>query len=120
MPIEPTSVRVDTIVHSSSKTDPSGVRTSTRKGVAISGSSALPVGPLALAPVVLAAAGGLDDVLDRALQEERRLGDVVVLALDDLLEAADRVLDLHVRAVDAGERRGDVERLRQKALDAPG
>src|ERR1700710_1788524 len=107
MPIEPTSVRVETMPTSSSKTDPSGVRTSTRNGVR------------ATALVVLLAAGGRDDVFDRALQEERGLRHVVVLALDDLLEAADRVLDLHVRAVDAGERRRHVERLRQEALDAP-
>ena len=36
------------------------------------------------------AAGILDDVVDRALQEERALGQVVVLAVEDLLEAADR------------------------------
>src|SRR5436305_4180596 len=106
MPIEPTSVRVETIPTSSSKTDPSGVRTSTRNGVR------------AIGLVVLLAAGGRDDVVDRALQEERGLRHVVVQALDDLLEAADRLGDRHVRAVDAGERRRDVERLRQEALDA--
>src|SRR3954452_1157075 len=109
MPIEPTSVRVETIPTSSSKTDPSGVSTSTRNGVCATASVAL-----------LVAAGRLDDVLDRALQEERRLRHVVVLAVDDLLEAADRLGDRDVLARRAGELLGDVEGLRQEALDAAG
>src|SRR5262249_8252435 len=50
-------------------------------------------------------------VVDRADHEERLLGDVVVLALDDLLEALDRVGQLDVDAGLAGEGLGDVERL---------
>src|ERR1700709_1430263 len=97
MPIEPTSVRVETIPTSSSNTDPSGVRTSTRNGVRAIGS------------VVLLAAGGRDDVFDRALQEERGLRHVVVQAVDDLLEAADRLGDRHVLAGRARELLGDEE-----------
>src|SRR5205823_8048642 len=40
----------------------------------------------------------LDCLLDRADHVERLLGQIVVLALDDLLEALDRVLGLHVLA----------------------
>src|SRR5207302_10162106 len=59
----------------------------------------------------------LDDLVDRSLEKERALGDLVVLAVDDLLEAADRVGDFHVRPSGAGELFGDEERLREKALD---
>src|SRR5262249_3560728 len=48
-----------------------------------------------------------DDLLDAALEEERLLGDVVVLALEDLVEPADGVLELDVLAVAAGEHGGD-------------
>src|SRR5205085_5151985 len=61
--------------------------------------------------------GLLEHLLDRALQQERLLGDVVVLAFDDLAEAADRVGDLHVLTLDAGELFRDVERLREEALN---
>ena len=40
-----------------------------------------------------------------------------MLALEDLLEAADRLGDRHVHAGGAGELLGDVERLRQEALE---
>src|SRR5438270_794943 len=43
----------------------------------------------------------------------------VVLALEDLGEALDRVLELHVLARSAGELLGDEVRLRQEALDLP-
>jgi hypothetical protein len=68
--------------------------------------------------LVLLLARGLDDVVDRALEQERRLRHVVVLAVEDLLEAADRLGDRHVLARRARELLGDVERLRQEALDA--
>src|SRR5947209_914422 len=122
MPIEPTVVRVESISTSSSKTCPSGVSTSTRNGVrAIRASDRAdrrsPArraggGP---SPRLL---GGLDDVVDGALQQERGLRDVVVLALEDLLEAPDRLGDRHVDAGGPGELLGDVERLREEALDA--
>src|SRR3954469_19021401 len=101
-PIEPTVVRVETISTSSLKTSPSGVRTSTRNFVRAT---------------ALALVRGLDDLVDAALHEERRLRQLVMLAVDDLLERAHRVVDRDVRARRAGERLGDVERLRQEALD---
>jgi hypothetical protein len=42
---------------------------------------------------------------------------VVIFAVDDSLERLHRVFDLHELAGDAGEDFGDVERLRQEALD---
>src|SRR3954468_245864 len=102
-PIDPVVVRVETISTSSSKTFPSGVRTST--------------GKLFLATAALAR---VDDVVDRALEQEPPLGHVVVLALDDLLERAHRLLDRDVRARRARELLGDEERLRQEALHLAG
>src|ERR671931_497207 len=96
-PIEPTVVRVETISTSSLNTSPSGVRTSTRKD---SGT-----GLLVLRRAVA------HYLVDAALEEERRLGDLVVLALDDLLEAADRLGGRDVLARRAGELLGAVERL---------
>src|SRR5581483_11639817 len=61
----------------------------------------------------------LDRALDRADHVERLLGQVVVLAVEDLAEAADRVLELHVLAGRAGELLGDEVRLREEALDLP-
>src|SRR4051794_10774493 len=104
MPMEPTSVRVDTISTSSLKSSPSGVSTSTLN------LEAIPLGLLR----------GLDHVVDRALQEERGLRHVVVLALDDLVERAHRLGDRDVLARGAGELLGDVERLREEALDLAG
>src|SRR3954452_11126936 len=101
MPIEPTPVRVETISTSSLKTSPSGVRTSTVNVVR----------------ATLVALGRAHDVVDRALEQEGRLGQVVVLAVQDLLEGADRLRDRDVRARRAGELLGDVERLGQEALD---
>src|SRR5204862_200430 len=48
---------------------------------------------------------------------EGLLGELIVLAVDDLLEARDRVLDLYVLARRARELLGDEVRLRQEALD---
>src|SRR3954447_5399539 len=101
-PIEPTVVRVETISTSSLNTSPSGVRTSTRNLVRATASALL---------------RGLDDLVNAALHEERRLGQLVVLAVDDLAERAHGVVDRDVGARGAGERLGDVERLRQEALD---
>src|SRR5215216_294104 len=63
---------------------------------------------------------GRDDVVDRALEEERGLGQVVVLALEHLGERAHGVGDRHVDARRPRELLRDVERLRQEALDAAG
>src|SRR5512132_2569696 len=103
-PIEPTVVRVETISTSSLKTSPSGVRTSTLNGVrAISR-------PLALVR-------GLDHAVDAALHEEGRLGQLVVLAVEDLAERAYGLVDRDVHARRAGELLGDVEGLAEEALD---
>src|SRR5512137_85436 len=59
----------------------------------------------------------LERVLDRADHVERLLGQGVALAVDDHLEAADRVLQRDVLARRAGEHLRDEERLRQEALD---
>ena len=59
----------------------------------------------------------LHSVLDRSDHVERRLRKLVVLAVDDLAEAADRVLELHVLARRAGELLGHEVRLREEALD---
>src|SRR5215217_9371768 len=60
----------------------------------------------------------LDGFLDRPDHVEGLLGQIVVLALDDLAEAPDRVLELDVAAFLAGELLGDEVRLREEALDA--
>src|SRR5690606_42013690 len=57
--------------------------------------------------------------LDRADHVERLLRQVVVLAVDDRLEAADRVRERHVLAGLARERLRNRERLRQESLDLP-
>src|SRR5687767_11681010 len=61
--------------------------------------------------------GALEHLLDRSLQQEGLLRNVVVLSFDDFLEAADGVGNLHVLARNAGELLGDEERLREEALD---
>src|SRR5690242_11315475 len=55
--------------------------------------------------------GLLQHVLDRPDHLERLLGDVVVLAGEDLLERPDRVVLRHVGALEAGERGRHRERL---------
>src|SRR5918999_2104540 len=118
-PMEPVVVRVDTISTSSSNTFPSGVRTST--GKLFRAILLLVRGVLGLDLFLLARpARGVDHLVDRALQQEGPLRDVIVLALDDLLEGADRLLDRHVLALGAGERLRDEERLRQEPLHPPG
>src|SRR5688572_14741230 len=63
--------------------------------------------------------GRLDGLLDAAHHVERLLGQVVVLALENLLEGADGVLERHELALAARELLADEERLRQHPLDAP-
>src|SRR3954470_17805007 len=104
-PIEPTVVRVETISTSSLNTSPSGVRTSTRNLVRATASALV---------------RGLDDPVDAALHEERRLRQLVVLAVDDLAERAHGLVDRHVHAGGPGEGLRDVERLREEALDLAG
>src|SRR5262249_15835057 len=62
----------------------------------------------------------LHPFLDAADEIERLLRQLVVLAVHDLLEAADGVLDRHELPLQAGELLGDEERLRQEALDLAG
>ena len=64
--------------------------------------------------------GALEHFLDRALHVESLLGDVVVLAVADFLEALDRVDQLHVLALEAGELLGHEEGLREEHLDLAG
>src|SRR4029079_10548106 len=94
------------------KTGPSGVTTATSNGgwAAISG-----IGD-GLRSDLLELAGALERVLDRALHVERRLGQLVALALDDRVEPRDRVLELDVLAGRAGALLGDEVRLREEAL----
>ena len=59
-------------------------------------------------------------LLDAADVEERLLGNLVELAVDDRLEALDRLGHRHVLALQAGEHLGDEERLGQEALHLAG
>src|SRR6185436_6669629 len=53
--------------------------------------------------------GLLEHLFDAPDQVERLLRQIVVLAVDDLLEAAHRVLDRHVLPLETGELLGDEE-----------
>src|ERR1035437_2906085 len=64
--------------------------------------------------------GRFQHFLDGALHVEGLLGDVVVLARDDLLEAAHGVGNLHISPWDAGELLGNVEGLRKELLHLAG
>src|SRR5215831_740208 len=66
---------------------------------------------------VSAMASALRHFLDAALHVEVPFRHVVVLALEDLLEAAHRVLDLDLPSLAPGEDRGGAEGLAQEALD---
>src|SRR5881397_1415763 len=59
----------------------------------------------------------LADVADHV---EGLLGQLVVLAVDDLSEALDGVRELYVPPLRAGERLGDEHRLGEEPLDLPG
>src|SRR5690554_768334 len=61
--------------------------------------------------------GFLDGLVDGADHVEGLLGQLVILAVEDALEAADGVLEGHVLAGRPGEHLGHEERLRQEALD---
>src|ERR1041384_4018705 len=108
MPISPTAVRVETWWTSPLKTSPSGVRTSTSKALSPANASPLSRGR------GLAVGGHL---VDAALHVEGALGEVVVLAVEDLAEASHRLAHRHVLAAATGELLGDEERLREEALD---
>src|SRR5438128_1834354 len=129
IPIEPRAVWVESISTSSLNTSPSGVRTSTGNFVCATMISSADLRPRALSyrpgsirPRLTARPsasflGCLHDFLDLALEEERALGHLVVLALDDLLKAPDRVRDRDVCAWRAREFFGHEEGLREEALD---
>src|SRR5690242_13682523 len=89
--------------------------TSGRSGVTIS-SVSLVGSAISRSSGLLHLLGGGEHVLDAAGHVEGALRDVVVLALDDFLEALDGVGDRHVLALQAGELLGDEERLREEPL----
>src|SRR5438045_1536767 len=108
-PISPAAPGTTIISASPSNAGPSGVTSDTENfGCAMPG--------LRLRQLPAA----LDGLLDRAHHVERLLRQVVVLAVEDLREAADRVLELHELARRAGELRSGEERLREEALDLAG
>src|SRR6187402_2741193 len=59
----------------------------------------------------------LHDLLDPALHVEVALGHAVVLAVQDLLEAANGVLDFHLSALAASKHLRRAERLTQEPLN---
>ena len=63
--------------------------------------------------------GVLPDVVERAGEEEGLLREGVGLAVEDLLERRDRVLDVDVLAGPAGEDLGHEERLAHEPLEPP-
>jgi hypothetical protein len=64
--------------------------------------------------------GGFENFVDRSLHVEGLFGNGVVLAVNDFLKAADGVRDLYVLARESGELLGNVERLREEALNLAG
>src|SRR6266516_2499621 len=116
-PISPAAPGTTIISASPSNAGPSGVTSETSKRRL--GSLRL----LGLLRLFVAAAADslclLDRLLDRPDHVEGLLWQVVVLAVEDLGEALDRVLELHVLAGSAGELLGDEVRLREEALDLP-
>src|SRR5579862_3545057 len=110
-PISPAAPGTTIISASPSNAGPSGVTTETENFgcCAIRGSLA--------ARQLLAA---LDRLLDRADHVERLLQQVVVHAVEDLGEAADRVIELHVLPRGARELLGHEVRLREEPLDLAG
>src|SRR5437763_1108236 len=126
-PISPAAPGTTIISASPSNAGPSGVTSETSKRLLGSllrlllGLFALLLGLFGL--LLSAAADALrllDRLLDRPDHVEGLLGQVVVLAVEDLREALDLVLELHVLAGRAGELLGDEVRLREEALDLPG
>src|SRR5436305_525108 len=106
-PISPAAPGTISISASPSNAAPAGVTTETEK----SGWSATALRGDGLGLHRLRA---LDRLLDRADHVEGLLGEVVVLAVEDLLEAADRIVELHELARRAGAHLGDMERLREE------
>src|SRR6266542_3747420 len=107
-PISPSAPGTISISASPSNAEPSGV---TRETANVEVPSANSGGS------GLGLAGALRRLLDRPDHVEGLFGQVVVLAVEDLSETLDRVLELDVRARTARERLGDEHRLREEALD---
>src|SRR3954453_9648177 len=130
MPISPATVRAFTTVASPDQTSRSAATRETFIVCAISAprfartpmaSARCVVGwaPCARSSEALLDLGPLAlDVVQTAAHEEGLLGDVVVLAVRDLVERLDGVGDRHRRTLDARELLGHVGVLRQEALDA--
>src|SRR5665648_799616 len=112
MPSSPSTPGRTTMATSWEYTSPSGVTTSTCS-TRSSATGALSAS-LVVARELPRLLGGL---LDAADHEEGLFGQVVALAVDEVLEAAHGVGQRDVLAGDAGELFGDVERLREEALD---
>src|SRR3954470_12184129 len=104
MPMSPSIAGTVTIWTSSERTVPCGVTISSLSVSAM----AITCGP-----------SGLGHFLDAALHVEVPLGHRVVLAVEDLLEAADRVGDRDLAPLAAGEHLRRAERLAEEALDLP-
>src|SRR5262249_1447781 len=109
MPTSPTVVRVESWTNSPLKISCSGVIT---WASSLCWSSAT-----SLALLASTLSGVRAYLVDGALHVEVALGEVVVLAVEDLAEAPHRLLHRHVDARAPGEHLRDEERLRQEALD---
>src|SRR5260221_13905859 len=98
------------------------VFTTSRSGVTISSWMVSAMGPFLLSALGdgLHLFGCLEHFFDRALHVESLLGNIIVLAFDDLLEAADGVGNFHVASLHAGELLGHEERLREEFLHLAG
>src|SRR5271157_648161 len=93
-------------------------RTSSLSGATISSSSVSAIVVLRLCRFHLL--GFFQHFVDGALHVERLFWNIVALAIHDLLEAAHRVLDLHVASLNASKLLSNVEGLRQELLDLAG
>src|SRR5512146_3544748 len=81
------------------------------------GQRSLAPGSCRLVPASLQRLRLLEGFLDRADHVERLLGQLIAFAVDDHVEALDRVLQRHVLARRAGEHFRDAEGLRQEELE---
>src|SRR5665647_608977 len=118
MPSSPSTPGRTTMATSWEYTSPSGVTTSTcstRSSATGALSASLVDGKCDDLPEqAFFMVGGIEEAADH---EEGLFGQVVALAVDEVLEAAHGVGQRDVLAGDAGELFGDVERLREEALD---
>src|SRR5215469_1847623 len=61
--------------------------------------------------------GGFEHLIDRSLHVKRLFRNIIVLAFDDLFEAAHGVLNLHIASLIAGKLLRHMEGLREELLD---